>query len=79
MEEQVRWSGGIGASPGEGARSEERQAQAHVRGDGAGQRGTEGPDRKKTVGPAHKREALFNSRPGQHPLDAVRAKKFFCT
>src|SRR5690606_16755042 len=58
VEVEVRRPGGVGPAPGEGVGSRERQAQAHVRGDGVGQRGTEGPDRKKTVGPAQKREAV---------------------
>jgi hypothetical protein len=49
---------GIGPEAGQGAGSREQQAQADVRGVGAGQRGHEGPDCKKTVGPEQKREAV---------------------
>src|SRR5690606_14283108 len=50
--------GGLVAAAGQGSGSRERQAQADVRGTGARQRSDEGPDRKKTVGPEQKREAV---------------------
>src|SRR5690606_16423264 len=58
VEVEVRGPGGLGAAAGQGSGSRERQAQADVRGTGARQRSDEGPDRKKTVGPEQKREAV---------------------
>lgn len=61
-----RWKskyGGLGASDLKQVRegSRERQAQAPVGRVRPGQRGDEGPDRKKTVGPAQKREGCGSS------------------
>src|SRR5690606_24743243 len=76
VEVEVRRDGGVGPETGQGLGIGERQAQADVCGAGAGQRGDEGPDRRKTVGPVQKREAVrflveVHARPLRRSCDCV--------
>src|SRR5690606_34246377 len=61
--------GGVRAAAREGAGGREFQAKANVRRASPRQRRDEGPDRKKTVGPAQKRDAVrFLLEEHQRPL-----------
>src|SRR5690606_2931776 len=67
---------GLRAAACQGPGSGERQAQADVRRAGARQRRDEGSDRKKTVGPEQKREAVrylveVHTRPLSRSCDCV--------
>src|SRR5690606_33956631 len=76
VEVEVRRPGGLRAAACQGPGSGERQAQADVRRAGARQRRDEGSDRKKTVGPEQKREAVrylveVHTRPLSRSCDCV--------
>src|SRR5690606_24395463 len=58
VEVEVRRARSLRTAAGQGSGSRECEAQADVCRAGARQRGDEGPDRKKTVGPEQKREAV---------------------
>src|SRR5690606_11174114 len=54
----VRWHGGLGAQARARARGREQSPEAPVCRPRAGELGDEGPDRKKVVAPAQKREVV---------------------
>src|SRR6516164_5686522 len=69
---EVRGGDAVGAAPDEGAGGGEREAEADVRGSGAGERGDQGRAATKTVEPSAKRQVM-ELLVGEHELPIRRA------